>query len=76
MRAQVLEGGARPQGLSAILYHGITRGLHVIGVKPSAVENSRPPSKSALPPVPLDAALLRLMANMVLHIQSEVNHVY
>ncbi|MGH8533306.1 MAG: hypothetical protein ACREV1_11445 [Gammaproteobacteria bacterium] len=72
----MLEGSTRPQGLSAILYHGLARGLQVIGAKPLAAENTRTLGPSALPPFPLEEALLRLMANMVLHIQSEVSHVY
>jgi hypothetical protein len=74
LRAAVLRGEASPEGLGAIVYHGLIDGLAVL---------TRPMSR----PVPItertpsgvvtrDPALLRLLANMVLQSQSGIKHVY
>ena len=69
-------GQARPEGIGAIVYHGMVQGLDPVLLKRA-------------PPIPPDAAqlesptrcrrdreLVRLLANMVLRTQSEVMHVY
>jgi hypothetical protein len=76
LRAEVLNGQARPQGLAAIVYHGMLRGLAVIlaDVAPLA-----PSPRSTIPlpeEISLDRELLRLIANMVLQTQSQVMHAY
>jgi hypothetical protein len=76
LRAEVLNGQARPEGLTAVVYHGMLRGLALIltEVAPQVL------SPAALGPVaeavPLDREFLRLLANMVLLSQSQVVHVY
>lgn len=76
LRAEVLNGGAGPEGLAAVVYHGMLGGLRVILTK------TAPNTPSFLSPAPaietgsLDRALLRLIANMVLQSQSQVTHVY
>jgi hypothetical protein len=75
LRAEVLGGQARPAGLAAVIYHGMLRGLAVIltDVALPAVSAPTAPSSDISP---FDPDLLRLVANMVLQAQSQVNHVY
>ena len=76
LRAEVLNGQARPEGLTAIAYHGMLRGLALILTE--LIPEVPPPAVSA--PVaeerPLDREFLRLLANMLLQSQSQVMHVY
>lgn len=73
LRADVIRGQARPEGLGAVIYHGLIEGLTLLcsATDRSAVQAPRP---SAPPPIPRE--LLRLLTNMVLQTQSEVMHVY
>ena len=75
LRAEVINGQARPAGLAAVIYHGMLRGLEVIfnDVALPAASAPRAPSSDISS---LDPDLLRLVANMVLQMQSQVNHVY
>jgi len=75
VRAEVLHGHARPEGLGAVMYHGLVEGLRLL-CSPSAA--GAPVGQRALSPQPVrrDRELLRLLANMVLQTQSEVMHVY
>lgn len=77
LRADVLDGRARPEGLAAIAFHGMLRGLAVIL---STIASSPPPALAPQEPVlqgaPLDRELLHLIANMVLESQSQLTHVY
>jgi len=75
LRAEVLGGRARPAGLAAVIYHGMLRGLAVIltEVAPPAVSAPRAPASDISS---VDPDLLRLVANMVLQMQSQVNHAY
>jgi hypothetical protein len=75
LRAEVLNGQARPAGLAAIIYHGMLRGLAVI-LTEAAVVPSSPPREPTYDGVVLDHEFLRLVANMVLLAQSQVMHVY
>lgn len=75
VRAEVLHGQARPEGLGALIYHGLIEGLRLLcssGATAVAVERRTLSSQ----PVRRDRELLRLLANMVLQTQSEVMHVY
>ena len=76
LRAQVLGGGRCRAGISALLYHGMARGLALItdtSATPTSRQGNQP---GTLPVVASDPALVRVLANMVLRIQSEVQHVY
>lgn len=76
LRTEVLNGQARPEGLAAVAYHGMLRGLAVILAEVCDV-SVRPPSPSAsVSESTLDRDLLRLLANMVLQSQSQLMHVY
>jgi hypothetical protein len=75
LRAEVLNGQARPEGLTAIVYHGLLRGLSVILTEAPA-DIARAPEAPALEARPLDRELLRVLTNMVLQSQSQVKHVY
>lgn len=76
LRAGVLSGQSRPEGLGVVLYHGMVRGLAVMlsAVVPSrsAADRSEPLS-SAGPP---ERQFVRLLANMLLQTHSEAMHVY
>jgi hypothetical protein len=76
LRAEVLNGQARPVGLAAMVYHGMIRGLAVILTEPTPEVRPSPFQVSPPEGVSLDRELLRLIANMVLQSQSEVMHVY
>jgi hypothetical protein len=74
LRADVLRGQARPEGLGAIVYHGLLDGLRLLC---SSSARTAPLAQHASPPqITRDRELLRLLANMVLQTQSEVMHVY
>jgi hypothetical protein len=76
LRAQVLGGGRCRTGFTALMYHGMARGLALITAPPATPAPQQQPQVSTLPAVAPDSALIRLLANMVLRIQSEVQHVY
>ena len=76
VRAEVLSGLARPDGLTAIVHHGMIHGLTLILIG-NVAEIS--PSTSPAPDTdgaPLCGELLRLLVNMVLESESQVTHVY
>ena len=75
LRAEVIGGQARPAGLAAVIYHGMLRGLAVIlsDVALPAVSAPRAPASDIHS---VDPDLLRLVANMVLQLQSQVTHSY
>jgi hypothetical protein len=73
LRAEVVSGQARAEGLTAIVYHGM------VAVILTEVAQEVPSSAPRLPAAsekPIDRELLRLIANMVLQSQAEVMHVY
>jgi hypothetical protein len=76
LRAGVINAQPYVEGLAAIVYHGMARGLAVILTATAPNLASSPPRVCASQGVPLDRELLRLIANMVLQSQSQVMHVY
>jgi hypothetical protein len=75
LRGEVLRGHARPEGLGAVVYHGMMDGLARL-VPGSATSIPRQPQRTPLPNVRGDRAFVSLVANMVLQAQSEVQHAY
>jgi hypothetical protein len=75
LRDEVLRGQARPDGLGAVLYHGMLDGLALLMCAAVPHTTCQPPT-SVTPSVRGDRAFLRLMTNMVLQAQAEVKHVY
>lgn len=73
LRATVLEGGTRPEGLAVVHFHGMLRGLAILLKTPSAPPTTRPAPTDLS--VQRDSALVRLLANLVLHTHSEPTHV-
>jgi hypothetical protein len=75
LRSEVLRGHARPDGLGAIVYHGLVHGLSLIS---QTIPESEAPeaTAAALPNVRTDPQFLHLLANMVLRTHEEVTHVY
>jgi len=76
LRARVINSQPYPEGLAAIVYHGMARGLAVMLTAPAANVTSSPLPVSAPEGSSFNRELLRLIANMVLQSQSEVMHVY
>ena len=76
LRAEVLQGQARPDGLGAIVFHGMWCGLRVLLQAPSAPAPS-PVSASNLPVPPTQGPqLVHLIANLVLLTQSREEYAY
>ncbi len=75
LRAEVVAGHARPDGLTAVVYHGLVAGMTLLAgtVHRDRSAAARSPASIA---VARDPELLRVLANMVLQTQSEVRHVY
>jgi hypothetical protein len=76
LRSQVVNGAARPTGLSVVLYHGLLRGLQILVEKPNSSPADTDKRESLINPVQLDSNLVHILANMVLHTQKEIRHVY
>ena len=76
VRARVINSQPYPEGLAAIVYHGMARGLAVMLTAPATNVTPPPLPVSAPEGGSFDRELLRLIANMVLQSQSEVMHVY
>lgn len=72
LRADVLAGRPCAEGRASLHYHGMLQGLAIL---------LRPITPSSTPRVPVrtlpssDNGLVRLLANLVLHTQSEFTHV-
>jgi hypothetical protein len=79
LREAVLLSQARPEGLAAVVYHGLFGGLDVVCRQPvAAAGGSGMTGVRAGPAVggsTADPVLVRLLANMVLFCQQEVSHV-
>lgn len=71
LRAAVIEGRARPEGMALLRFHGMAQGLMTL------LRTDPTPSASVPAPLPLprDSAFVRLLANLVLHTHSELTHV-
>ena len=78
LRAAVVLGQARPEGLAAVVYHGLLGGLKAISAMVRTPNVVSPQVLSGVAPAsaPTDPALLRLLANMVLHYAQESTHVF
>lgn len=77
LRATVLGGQGRADGLGAIVFHGMWRGLAVLLSAPSQA-SSDARAVAAVPPLAAahDRQLVRLLANMVLAAESRVHYAY
>jgi len=75
LRGDVLCGRARPDGLSAVIYHGLVQGLSLLT---QVIPECLPPeaATSSMPIVRTDPEFLHLLANMVLRSHTGVMHVY
>jgi hypothetical protein len=72
----VLCGQAHVEGVGAIVFHGLWRGLVVLSTARVAPEVSVRPAPSVPPAAVHDRQLVRLLANMVLAAESQVHHAY
>jgi hypothetical protein len=71
----VLQGVARPDGLGAVVYHGMLDGLALL-MPFTVIPSVRQPPMSQVPSVRGDRRLVSLLANMVLQTHLEVKHAY
>ncbi len=77
LRCQALRGQARPDGLGAIVFHGMWDGLVVLlGATPLHSSSSSAITDSTPAPVAHDPQLVRLLANMLLFTQSKDEYAY
>ena len=76
LRTEVLQGEAPPEGLGAVVHHGMLRGLALLLASAPPPPSAAPIAGAALPATPPDRQFVRLLANMLLQIQSETVHVY
>jgi hypothetical protein len=70
-----VHGQARPEGLGALVYHGMVTGLLMLA-RASASPAAVPLRDVTIRAMPHDRQFVRLLANMLLRTQSEVMHVY
>lgn len=75
LRGEVLRGVARPDGLGAVVYHGMLDGLALL-MSVTATTTTHQPLMRPEPIVRGDRRLVSLLANMVLQTHLEVKHVY
>jgi hypothetical protein len=75
LRAEVLSGHTRPEGLMPIAYHGILHGLELLLARPAHETTSSGNPGSAASHEPLDSEFLRLLVNMLLQAQEREAHV-
>lgn len=76
LREQVVLEQPRPDGLGAIVFHGMWCGLSVL-LQASSTSQSSPASAARAPgPMTHDPQLVRLLANMVLLTQSKEEYAY
>ena len=80
LRSATLIGDRGVEGLSVIAFHGLWQGLLVLARQASVAATPAPPPREWLASIPYtgthDRQLVRLLANMVLAIQSRECHVY
>src|ERR1700677_3375176 len=75
LRSEALLGRTRPEGIGAVIYHGLLHGVALLCSAPDRAATRMQPGAAPRSPV-LQSDLLRLLTNMVLQTQSEVMHVY
>lgn len=75
LRCEVLAAQTCCEGLSAIAYHGLVRGLSLLS-SPGAPSVAPTATVRAVPNVRTDPQFLHVLANMVLQTHQELTHVY
>ena len=77
LRAAVLQGQAGPDGLGAVVFHGMARGLAVLASAAASPPDAGRSLERVPSPAPAhDRQLVCLLANMVLAVQSRGRHAY
>jgi len=75
LRADVLSGCGRPEGLAALRFHGMVQGLALL-LKGAPQPIALMPKLESAKPVQRDSEFVRVLANIVLRTHSELAHVY
>jgi hypothetical protein len=75
LRGEVLAGQACCEGLGAIVYHGLIRGLSLL-CSPRVESVTPIVTTRSVPNVCTDPQFLHVLANMVLQTHQELTHVY
>lgn len=73
LRADLIAGRARPEGLAALRFHGMLQALTILLKAPAVTASIACVAPS--PPLQHDSAFACLLANLVLHTQTELTHV-
>lgn len=75
LRTQYVRGEASAVGIGAIVFHGLLRGMEIVLAE--VPEPVRPVARStSASTFTRDHGLVRILANMVLQVHSEVHHVF
>lgn len=74
----MLHGHADSRAMAAIVFHGMWRGLNVLAASDMALQPHAhvAPDMTSPPASARDCQLVRQLANMVLAVQSQVQHAY
>lgn len=75
LRADVLRGQGRPDGVAALRFHGMVQGLALL-LKSAAPPAAPTPKRDLAQPAQRDSEFVRVLANIVLRTHSELTHVY
>jgi hypothetical protein len=75
LRADVLSGRGRLEGLAALRFHGMVQGLALL-LKGAPQPVVPTPKIESTQSIPRDSELIRVLANIVLRTHSELAHVY
>jgi len=73
LRAGIVMGQPRPEGMAALRYHGMFQGLAILLKKPPP--SAPPPPGRDLKPLARQNAFISQLANLVLYAHSEFTHV-
>jgi hypothetical protein len=74
LRADVLSGRGRPEGVAALRFHGMMQGLTLLLKAGQPIAPT--PKLESTKPIQCDSELIRVLANIVLRTHSELAHVY
>ncbi len=75
LRRAVIDGTGHIEGVAALRYHGMLKGLFMLAHAEVPRNISAPHREPAMGPQPA-GEFVHLLANLVLHTHSELTHVY
>lgn len=72
----MIDGSPRPEGATALRYHGMLHGLPMLTETAVVKSTLLPQHEFTVHPVQRDDEFVRVLANLVLRTHSELTHVY